>query len=195
MQEDIQKAGTDTSEQARSLNGFWTTLALCHTVLTSVDPETKAIHYKAQSPDEAALVQAAADVGFVFRGREKEILTLTTPFSQEPEQYQLLNVLEFNSTRKRMSVIVKKLIEDDEKPKILLLTKGADNVIFERLASGNEALKRETEQHLGEFAGDGLRTLTLAYRIVPGSFHNAFSLSRHDKLIAISSRRGVPTMV
>ena len=104
-------------------------------------------------------------------------------------------MLEFNSTRKRMSVIVKKLIEDDEKPKILLLTKGADNVIFERLATGNEALKRETEKHLGEFAGDGLRTLTLAYRIVPGSFHNAFSLSRHDKLIAISSRRGVPTMV
>ncbi|KAJ3834549.1 hypothetical protein F5878DRAFT_695771 [Lentinula raphanica] len=43
---------------ARSLNRFFTVLALCHTVLTSVDPETGKIEYKAQSPDEAALVKS-----------------------------------------------------------------------------------------------------------------------------------------
>ena len=66
--------GTEDAESAHSLEGFFCVLALCHTVLTAVDPETGAIEYKAQSPDEAALVQAAADVGFVFRGREKEVL-------------------------------------------------------------------------------------------------------------------------
>ena len=39
-------------------------------------------------------------------------------------EYKLLNVLEFNSTRKRMSVIVK-----DEEGKILLLSKGADRSV------------------------------------------------------------------
>jgi magnesium-transporting ATPase (P-type) len=39
--------------------------------------------------------------------------------------YTLLNVLEFNSTRKRMSVIVK-----DEEGRILLMCKGADRYVI-----------------------------------------------------------------
>lgn len=38
--------------------------------------------------------------------------------------YKLLNVLEFNSARKRMSVIVR-----DEEGKVLLLCKGADRYV------------------------------------------------------------------
>ena len=181
-----------TAAHARNLNGFFTVLALCHTVLAAVDPETGKLEYKAQSPDEAALVQAAADMGFVFRGREKEILSLQTPFgtqgsieNNEPsttprspdsrsgvpigtdtgphvgssgsvavgqlyeegtmERYELLNILEFTSARKRMSVILKKL--DSEDGRLFLLCKGADNVIFERLKEGAvEELKTITER-------------------------------------------------
>lgn len=114
------------ASHARTLNGFFTVLSLCHTVLAAVVPKTGAVEYKAQSPDEAALVQAAADCGFVFRGRDREILRLQTPFVDHVEEYELLNVLEFNSTRKRMSVIVKKL--DEQEARIFLLCKGADNV-------------------------------------------------------------------
>jgi phospholipid-translocating ATPase len=157
---------SENAAHARLLNGFFTVLALCHTVLTVVDPETGAIEYKAQSPDEAALVQAAADVGFVFRGRDREILNLQTPFSETVEKYELLNILEFTSARKRMSVVVRKLDGEDER--LLLLTKGADNVIFERLKAGWEELRNSTGKDLDAFANDGLRTLTLAYKIIPG---------------------------
>ena len=150
---------------ARSLNGFFTVLSLCHTVLTTVDSETGALQYKAQSPDEEALVEAAAAVGYVFRGRDRDILHLQTPFSDELERYQLVNILEFTSARKRMSVIVKKL--DDGDDRLFLLTKGADNVIYERLKPGAEELKRITEEHLDSFANEGLRTLTLAYKVIP----------------------------
>lgn len=152
---------------ARSLNGFFTVLALCHTVLTAVDPETGALEYKAQSPDEAALVQAAADVGFVFRGRDSDVLMLQTPFGDEVERYELLNILEFTSARKRMSVVLRKL--DGQDGRLFLLSKGADNVIFERLKAGGEELKSTTEKQLGEFASDGLRTLTLAYKVINGT--------------------------
>lgn len=163
-------------QAARSLHGFWLTLALCHTVLASVDPETGALEYKAQSPDEAALVQAAADVGFTFRGRDKDLIYVTTPFSEGVDRYELLNVLEFNSARKRMSVVVRKLDDDDKR--LLLLTKGADNVIFERLKQGNDELKDITEDHLADFASEGLRTLTLAWRYIPGtSEHYYYSTS------------------
>lgn len=161
---------------ARHLNGFFTVLALCHTVLTAVDPETGAMEFKAQSPDESALVEAAADMGFIFRGRDREVLLLQTPFSVDGhgeeviERYELLNVLEFTSTRKRMSVIVRRMDSDDDR--IFLLTKGADNVIFERLRRGGEEaeeLRKATERDLDEFAGQGLRTLTLAYKVITGA--------------------------
>ncbi|OSX66767.1 hypothetical protein POSPLADRAFT_1044103 [Postia placenta MAD-698-R-SB12] len=159
-------ADAESAKHARLINGFFTVLALCHTALASMDPTTGAIAYKAQSPDEAALVQAAADVGFVFRGRDKEVLTLQTPFAGAFERWELLNILEFNSPRKRMSVIVRKLDEEEEGRRLFLLTKGADNVIFERLVPGEEELKRSTEVHLDEFAGQGLRALTLAYKTI-----------------------------
>lgn len=168
LQDDLERALTvdETSEfatHARTLNGFFSVLGLCHSVLTDSNPETGTLTYKAQSPDEAALVQAAADVGFVFLGRDKDILTLRTPFAPEGEKYELLNILEFTSTRKRMSVIVRKITDD---PRIFLLSKGADNVIFDRLRPEGEELKALTDQHLREFANEGLRTLTLAYKVV-----------------------------
>jgi phospholipid-translocating ATPase len=162
--------GSEDEGWARSLNGFFTVLSLCHTVLTAVDPETGALEYKAQSPDEAALVQAAADMGFVFRGRDREILRLQTPFADELKEFELLNILEFTSARKRMSVVVRSL----EDSRLFLLTKGADNVIFERLKAGEDELKKVTTKHLDDFANDGLRTLTLAYKVIPGEFLSVF---------------------
>lgn len=163
----------DFATHARALNGFFSVLALCHTALASVDPLTGTIQYKAQSPDESALVQAAADCGFVFLGRDKETMSVRTPSSPDVEKYELLNILEFTSARKRMSVVLRKL--DGEDGRIFLLTKGADNVIFERLKPGSEDLKNVTERQLSEFANDGLRTLTLAYKVITGASFDLIS--------------------
>ncbi|KAI0374619.1 phospholipid-translocating P-type ATPase [Pilatotrama ljubarskyi] len=185
-------SGSAEDEHGRMLNGFWTVLALCHTALVSVDPDTGAIQYKAQSPDEAALVQAAADVGFVFRGRDREVLTLQTPFAREAgkyERYELLNILDFTSARKRMSVILRKLGEDGEEDgKVYLLSKGADNVIIERLRPGQDELVRTTEDHLAEFASEGLRTLTLAYKVIPEAQYEAWAKRYHEATVSLDQR-------
>ena len=47
-------------------------------------------------------------------------------------KYKLLNTLEFNSTRKRMSVIVRE--PEEMGGRIVLMTKGADSIIAERLS-------------------------------------------------------------
>lgn len=171
---------------ARSLNGFFTVLSLCHTVLTTVHPETGTLQYKAQSPDEEALVEAAASAGYVFRGRQRDVLHLQTPFSDELERYQLVNILEFTSTRKRMSVIVKKL--DDGDDRLFLLTKGADNVIYERLKSGGDVLKQVTEEHLDMFANEGLRTLTLAYKVISQDEYDTWSVRYNEAIVALEDR-------
>lgn len=59
--------------------------------------------YKAQSPDEGALVTAARNFGFVFRSRTPG--TITTQELGEDVTYTLLAILDFNNIRKRMSVI------------------------------------------------------------------------------------------
>lgn len=59
--------------------------------------------YKAQSPDEGALVTAARSFGFVFRSRTPG--TVTTTEMGRPVTYTLLAILDFNNIRKRMSVI------------------------------------------------------------------------------------------
>ncbi|EDR03224.1 uncharacterized protein LACBIDRAFT_155569, partial [Laccaria bicolor S238N-H82] len=184
---------TPNAAHARQLNGFFTVLALCHTVLTNIDPVTRKIEYKAQSPDEAALVEAAADMGFIFRGRDKEVLLLQTPFSHMAhgdgvERYELLNILEFTSARKRMSVVIRKLDDDG---RIFLLSKGADNVIFERLKPGSgEELKAATEKHLDEFANQGLRTLTMAYKVIGEEEYREWSERYHAATVSMEDREG-----
>jgi len=168
------------SDFSKTLIGFFTVLSLCHSVFAAKDPVTGKVEYKAQSPDEAALVQAAADMGFEFLGKDKEILSLKTPGSASSEKYELLHILEFTSARKRMSIVVRRLTPQDGS--LLLLTKGADNVIFERLLPGADGIKKKTERHLSEFANSGLRTLTLACKTIPGSslflfFFSSFPLT------------------
>jgi len=46
----------------------------------------------------------------------------------EEKKYKLLNVIEFDSTRKRMSVIVR-----TQENKIMMICKGADSIIEKRL--------------------------------------------------------------
>ncbi|AWP08276.1 Phospholipid-translocating ATPase [Scophthalmus maximus] len=135
---------------------FFRLLALCHTVMLEEKSEGLLV-YQAQSPDEEALVTAARNFGFVFRARTPETITLCE--MGRTVTYHLLAILDFNNVRKRMSVIVR-----NPQGQIKLYSKGADTVIFERLDPSSDDLMCTTSEHLSEFAGEGLRTLALAYR-------------------------------
>lgn len=79
--------------------------------------------FNASSPDELALVNAAKFFGASFIKRDEENNMIITINGKELK-YRLLNILEFTSSRKRMSVIV-----EDSEGSCLLLTKGADSII------------------------------------------------------------------
>uniref|UniRef100_A0A8C9SU92 Phospholipid-transporting ATPase n=1 Tax=Scleropages formosus TaxID=113540 RepID=A0A8C9SU92_SCLFO len=135
---------------------FFRLLSLCHTVMSEEKSEGELV-YKAQSPDEGALVTAARNFGFVFRSRTPN--TITVQELGRPVTYSLLAILDFNNIRKRMSVVVR-----SPEGKIRLYCKGADTLLFERLHPCNQDLMNVTSDHLNEYAADGLRTLVLAYR-------------------------------
>jgi phospholipid-translocating ATPase len=156
--------------QAFKIREFFTLLAVCHTVLleNTGNPENPRV-YNAQSPDEAALVTTAKDIGFEFISRSHKSIEVVV--IGEKRTYSILNIMEFNSDRKRMSLIVQR-----PEGEIILLCKGADSVIYERLSDDNdEELLSKTMDHLGKFANEGLRTLCLAYRIISESEYRSWA--------------------
>ncbi|PPD76661.1 hypothetical protein GOBAR_DD26417 [Gossypium barbadense] len=141
---------------------FLRLLAICHTAIPEVDEETGRISYEAESPDEAAFVVAARELGFEFYERTQTSISLyefDLSGKKVKRSYKLLNILEFSSSRKRMSVILQ-----NEEGKLLLLCKGADSVMFERLAKNGIEFAEQAKEHIEEYADAGLRTLVLAYR-------------------------------
>ncbi|NXG44002.1 AT8B3 ATPase, partial [Psilopogon haemacephalus] len=136
------------------LREFLRLLALCHTVM--VEQQGDQLVYQAASPDEGALVLAARDLGYVFLARTQDSITISELGVKRT--YKVLAMLDFNSDRRRMSVLVR-----DPQGTIRLYTKGADTVILERLR-GRGPKETLTEMALDLFARETLRTLCLASR-------------------------------
>uniref|UniRef100_A0A8C5FUT6 Phospholipid-transporting ATPase n=1 Tax=Gadus morhua TaxID=8049 RepID=A0A8C5FUT6_GADMO len=162
------------------VQGFFRLLALCHTVMAEEKSKDQ-LAYQAQSPDEGALVTAARNFGFVFRSRTPESITIMEMGKQQ--RYELLAILDFDNVRKRMSVIVR-----SPEGKVSLYCKGADSVIFERLNPSCRKLMEVTTEHLNEFAGDGLRTLALAYKDVDEDFFSRWKQQHHKASTALENR-------
>ncbi|CAG8589343.1 6030_t:CDS:2, partial [Dentiscutata heterogama] len=65
---------------------------------------------------------------------------------------------------------------------------GADNVIFDRLADGQEKLIEKTSTDIDNFSSDGLRTLTVAYRVLDESYYNSWAKKYQEASTAINER-------
>ncbi|CAK9437943.1 uncharacterized protein LODBEIA_P23210 [Lodderomyces beijingensis] len=164
---------------------FMFALALCHTVVTeenAIDPQLR--DFKAESPDEAALVAVARDLGIVFKERKRKSLILSV-YGRD-EEYEVLDIVPFTSARKRMSCIVK-----SPKGEIMLYCKGADSVIFQRLdprLNSHEVVSK-TALHLEDFANEGLRTLCIASKQLDPSWYSHWSKRYNDALASIEDDR------
>uniref|UniRef100_A0A673N8Y2 Phospholipid-transporting ATPase n=1 Tax=Sinocyclocheilus rhinocerous TaxID=307959 RepID=A0A673N8Y2_9TELE len=162
------------------VQAFFRLLALCHTVMPEEKTEGE-LFYQAQSPDEGALVTAARNFGFVFRSRTPETISLVE--MGVPTTYELLAVLDFNNVRKRMSVIVR-----NPEGKLTLYCKGADTIIFERLHPLSSKLMEVTTEHLNEYAGEGLRTLALAYKDLDEDKFEEWKKRHHEASTSLEDR-------
>ncbi|OJJ64446.1 hypothetical protein ASPSYDRAFT_84458 [Aspergillus sydowii CBS 593.65] len=117
---------------ARKAKMFLLAMALCHTCLPEED-ELGNTTFQAASPDELALVTAAQELGYLVHDRQPDTLTVRTfPNGLEAapvdEVYEIMDVIEFSSTRKRMSVVVR-----TPDRRICLFCKGADGVLMKLL--------------------------------------------------------------
>ncbi|XP_029161028.1 probable phospholipid-transporting ATPase IA isoform X5 [Nylanderia fulva] len=179
------------AEHAAVLHEFMVMLSVCHTVI----PEKidNSIIYHAASPDERALVDGARNFNYVFDTRTPNFVEVVA--LGETLRYEILNVIEFTSARKRMSVVVK-----TPEGKIKIFCKGADSVIYERLK--NTEISDLDQEHVDDFrditldqlkmfASEGLRTLCFASAEIPENVYQWWRESYHKAAISIINRESM----
>ena len=143
-------------EKAAAIDAVMEVLSVSHTVVSTKD-RTGKLKYEAESPDEGALVEAVAKLGWCFTGRSNEGLTVELT-DKNCLTYELLALNAFTSARKRQSVLVRR-----PSGEVVLLVKGADDVM-QQLASEAHMFP---EEDLHTFAKQGLRTLVMGRRFIP----------------------------
>ncbi|KAM9331027.1 phospholipid-transporting ATPase IC-like [Gastrophryne carolinensis] len=168
------RSGRDPTAQE-----FFKLLALCHTVMVDT-AEDGTLNYEAASPDEGALVTAARNFGYVFLSRTQSTITISE--LENEVTYNCLAILDFNSDRKRMSIIVR-----GPDGKLKLYCKGADTVIYARLHENNP-IRKQTEEALDVFANETLRTLCLCYKDISEEEYQSWSKRHKDASVAIHDR-------
>lgn len=134
-------------------------MAVCHTVVLDKDKVTGKIAMQASSPDELALVQGSEFCGFKFIEKTSEYIKIEIEYLKKAEKYFVLAEFPFDSTRKRMSLIVKEELSGN----LYLMTKGADSIMLPRTTLRSKQRKL-VEEHLYKFACTGLRTLVMGQK-------------------------------
>ncbi|MBA0672804.1 hypothetical protein Goklo_025164 [Gossypium klotzschianum] len=150
------------TQEGSHVYDFFLALAACNTIVPLIvdtpDPTVKLIDYQGESPDEQALVYAAASYGFMLIERTSGHIVID--IQGERQRFNVFGLHEFDSDRKRMSVI---LGFPDRSVKVFV--KGADTSIFSVIdRSMDMKVIRTTEAHLHSYSSLGLRTLVVGMR-------------------------------
>ncbi|KAF8661979.1 hypothetical protein HU200_056593 [Digitaria exilis] len=179
----------DALKDARLLNAvssndpdivkFLMVMALCNTVVP-VKSNDDTVSYKAQSQDEEALVNAASNLNMMLISKDSS--TAEICFNESKFKYELLDVLEFTSDRKRMSVVVK----EGQTGKILLLSKGADEAILPRVYPGQQ--KQRYLEAVEMYSQLGLRTLCLGWRDLEEDEYKEWSKNFQEASCSLENR-------
>ncbi|XP_054262795.1 phospholipid-transporting ATPase IF-like [Macrosteles quadrilineatus] len=144
---------------------FLLAMALCHTVQTLEQTTVDCPQYQASSPDEKALVEAAARCGVVYLGTSAGLMSVSV--RGRVRNYKKLQTLEFTSDRKRMSVVV-----SDSVDQVWLYSKGAETSMMPLMKTGPI---KETIRHYTDFSLRGLRTLVFGMRRLDGAEYQSLA--------------------
>ncbi|XP_076273548.1 phospholipid-transporting ATPase VD isoform X2 [Rhynchophorus ferrugineus] len=140
--------------------------------------------YEAESPDELALVDAA----YIYRCKlvKRTPTEVTVDVPQDGRMvFKILNILPFDSTRKRMSVIFEHPVTNE----IILYCKGADTSVLPYLTpseddSEQKFILNKTQQHLSNYAREGLRVLVMAKRVLTQHEYNEWYRKHQEAELA-----------
>lgn len=164
----------------RRIRDFYRYLALCHEVIVE-DNSGEETKFSAPNPDDEALVCAAGYFGFEFKDRINSTVKLFDKEESKFLEIQVLYIIPFTSSRKRMSVIIR-----DLDGQIKLICKGADSALLSRADANDKEMNSITMQHVDQFSLEGLRCLILAYKLIDDAYFQSWSKSYNEAVVTFS---------
>lgn len=154
------------NEEINIIHDFWKALACAHECVCS---ETEnGLEYSGVSPDDVELVKTASTQGYSFLKSPSNMRRIM--IGNKECQYEILNILNFSSERKRMSIILK------EGDIIKVYCKGADCEIKKRLSNKTPFNHLQSiTQCVDGFSAKGFRTLMIAEKTISQQEYNEWS--------------------
>jgi len=115
--------------------------------------------YSGASQDEVTFLEMCKKTQYArFIERDSNIIKIEV--EKQLEEYEILKVIEFDSDRKRMSVVVKRQADG----KVLNFIKGADLSIIPKLSANSKVSAEPDVTAMNDMASEGLRTLMFAVK-------------------------------
>ncbi|KAE9256457.1 putative phospholipid-transporting ATPase [Phytophthora fragariae] len=147
------------------------------------DPALPEAEHSKKMMQFKALVKAAKCLGYNFFAPAPllEVKVTTKQGVSAVRKYTILNVNEFNSTRKRMSITLR-----TEDGRYFLYCKGADNVMMPRSKIDEHTAKMDEE--LKRFASEGLRTLVICSKELTEEEYLAWDVMYQEAVTSLTNR-------
>ena len=179
---DDNKTYINLSKQEDLIYHYWTALALANECIVEKKslkdkeflikhPKSRNINfsYSGMSPDDVELVYTSARQGYELTHSDHRIKRLNIGIDNPiRSEFSVLNLFEFSSDRKKMSIIVK-----DSENRIIMYTKGADNIIYNSLSKNNLNVVLKTNiKYTSNYSKKGFRTLSIAIKIFSEDEYN-----------------------
>jgi phospholipid-transporting ATPase len=172
------------------ISEYWKALSICHSVEIE-EKENGEVEYIGLSPDDIELVKTASSQGYDLKKSPSSSIRRVSIGGVEKD-FEILNILEFDSTRKRMSVIIR------DNGLIKLYIKGADTAVewieFEKkLSRISPNSKREfmsqAKQYVDFFSTKGFRTLLLGMKVLDENEYKEWAKKLNDANLDLENKQ------
>lgn len=160
----------DITEITKDMNQIALSLVICNNVTFKRDEEGNSL-FDASSPDEIAMVEYFEEIGFSITQRDDKYIKFKD-LNDKEISYEIIKLFPFESSRKRMGIIVKDL--NEKKDIYYFYLKGADGVIKTRV--GKQSDKIYIEEKTFILASEGLRTLCFSYKVLEKKEFDEFAM-------------------
>jgi phospholipid-transporting ATPase len=171
------------------INEYWKALSICHQCDIE-EKENGTFDYTGLSPDDIELVKTAKAQGYDLQKSNSNSIRKVL-IGGIPKEFQILNILEFDSSRKRMSIIIR----DDNLIKLYI--KGADTAVewinFEENKSRISRHSRKeflsiSKEYVDFFSTKGYRTLLVGMKILSEEEYSIWSNKLHEANLNLENK-------
>ena len=173
---------SDDSEEHK----FLECICLCNTIMIDYEEwnKNKQINYIGSSSDEVSLVNFARTLNYIYKEKNINDNIVTLEINEKTFKYKIISKLDYSSERKRMSVVVHSLDNNN----YYLFIKGDEQQLKGKMDKIEIQNKGKSFDALDNFAREGLRTLAIGYKKLNNEEVNILNSISNDNIDNIFSK-------